>query len=50
VRSCGQEFSIGTVTCGVPQGSVSFFHIYVSDFQRRIDELNLNLQRVHEWF
>jgi hypothetical protein len=34
VRSGGQESSIGAVTCGVPQGSVCSFHIYVSDFQR----------------
>jgi hypothetical protein len=70
VRSGGQKFSVGAVTCGVPQGSVVGpllrviryyrFHIYaddlqsyhtcaVPDFQRCIDELNLDLQLVHEW-
>jgi hypothetical protein len=48
VRSGGQESSIGAVMCEVSQGSL-LGPLYVSDFQMSIDELNLNLQRVHEW-
>jgi hypothetical protein len=43
VRSGGQESSFGAVTREVLPGSV-----LVSDFQKCIDGLNLDLQRVHE--